>query len=671
MKKYLLLLMAISFSLAIVGCTAPDEPLDPENPNVGDVSSPTHQIRYTATEKIEPYDANAFDVNIVSNDWDSATGEGVITFDGEVTKIEEKAFYNCSSLTGVTIPNSVTCIGKQSFSQCSSLKSVTIPNSVTEIGRSAFYNCHLIKSVTIPNSVTSIGASIFGSCNNLEYYYGKFASADNRCLIVNGTINSYAAGAKLTSYTISNDVVSIGNNAFADSDNLKIIHIPENVTSISYRAFYHCSKLIEIVCKRTTPPNGGNLMFDYNASNRKIFVPRESVEAYKSAQYWSDYADNIVPYSGELGTITYTSSDGKIVKPYTTNVFGATIISNTYENDKGVIKFNGAVTQIGDDAFRNCSNLTTITIPDGVTKIGVAAFCDCSNLTSVTIGNRVTSIGEAAFCNCKSLTSVTIPDSVIEIGTKLFAYCSSLKSVVIGNSVNSIEASTFAYCTSLTSITIPDSVTSIKTIAFDSCSSLTAFYGKFASEDNRCLVVNGALNAFAPAGLTEYTIPDSVTSIGEAAFYSCESLTSITIPDSVTSIGYVAFRFCTSLTSVTIPDSVTSIGEAAFYHCESLTSVTIPDSVTSIEQHTFCYCSSLTSVTIGNGVTEIGWSAFVNCSSLIEVYCKPTAPPTVASNMLSGSSSSLKIYVPQESVEAYKSAQYWCRYSSEIVGYDF
>ena len=194
--------------------------------------------------------------------------------------------------------------------------------------------------------------------------------------------------------------------------------------------------------------------------------------------------------------------------------------------------------------------------------------------------------------------------------------------MTIPDSVTTIGYYAFTGCSSLTSVTIPDSVTTIGDSAFTGCSSLTAFYGKFASEDNRCLIVDGVLNSFAPSGLTAYNIPDSVTTIGNKAFNECRSLTSVTIPDSVTTIRYYAFRACASLTSVTIPDSVTTI-----------------------ESDAFCYCRNLTSV-----------------------YCKSTTPPTMGRGAFNGNAPDRKIYVPAESVGAYKSAAYWSDYADAIVG---
>ena len=324
--------------------------------------------------------------------------------------------------------------------------------------------------------------------------------------------------------------------------------------------------------------------------------------------------------------IWYTSSDGNIATPSKTDVFGANIVSNTYENGKGVIVFDAPVTSIGEQAFRDCSSLTSVTIPDSVTSIGEQAFYGCSSLTSVTIGNSVTSIGSAAFYECSSLTSVTIPDGVTSIRARAF-YC----------------------CSSLTSVTIPDSVTSIGNSAFYFC--------------NGELIINSKTLVEK-----DYTSSNYPTYNG---WLYCNSFTKLTIGDNITKIGDYAFRDCSSLTSVTIPDSVTSIGARAFYCCSSLTSVIIPDSVTSIEYSAFENCSSLTSATIGNSVTSIGWDAFNGCSSLTSVYCKPTTPPTGDYYMFDDNASGRKIYVPRNSVDAYKSTSYWSDYADYIVGYDF
>ena len=226
-----------------------------------------------------------------------------------------------------------------------------------------------------------------------------------------------------------------------------------------------------------------------------------------------------------------------------------------------------------------------ITIPseiDGkpVTSIGYNAFSYCTGLTSITIPNSVTSIGTYAFYGCSGLTSITIPNSVTSIGDWAFHGCSGLTSITIPNSVTSIGGLAFHNCTGLTSITIPDSVTSIGGWAFNGCTGLTSI--NVASGNNYYSSNNGVLFNKKKTALirypegksqTSYTIPNSVTSIGNYAFCGCSGLTSITIPNSVTSIGNYAFWGCSGLTSITIPDSVTSIGGVAFDGCTGLKDV--------------------------------------------------------------------------------------------------
>ena len=255
--------------------------------------------------------------------------------------------------------------------------------------------------------------------------------------------------------------------------------------------------------------------------------------------------------------------------------------------------------------------------------------CYCTVLRAIDIPDGVTTIGEYAFDNDFCLEKLGIPNSVDEIGDSAFFLCMNLKNIVIPPKVTIINSGTFCYCRSITSITIPDNVTTISTHAFESCTSLAEFRGKFASDDGRCLIVDGVLRAFAPADLTEYTIPYGVTSIGDYAFFDCSSIESVNISEGVTSIGYDAFG-CSGLVSVTIPSSVTSIGDLAF-------------------------CT---------------------CRKLVEVYCKPTTPPAAIFvrswwGAFDTTADGLEIYVPTESVGAYKVADGWSKYANRIVGYDF
>ena len=366
-----------------------------------------------------------------------------------------------------------------------------------------------------------------------------------------------------------------------------------------------------------------------------------------------------------------------------------------------------SVTSIGDYAFYDCRNLTSITLQESMMSIGYRAFAGCSGLTSVIIPNSVTSVGEGAFGYCSGLTSLTVGNSVKAIGDDAFTWCFGLTSVhisdiaawcniefgdqplyyaghlflngeevkdlVIPNGVTSIGYEAFGGLSDLTSVSIPSSLTSIGYRAFEGCSGLTSVHiSDIAAWCNiefgdqpLCYAGHLFLNG---EEVKDLVIPNSVKSIGDNAFCNCSGLTSVTIPNSVTSIGFDAFRHCSGLTSVAIPNSVTRIEHMAFQYCSGLTSVAIPNSVTYIGQEAFANSTGLTTLIIGSGVATIDYGAFADCPELLDVYCYAEQVPSFGEEAFAGSYPEYAtLHVPDGSIEDYMTTTPWSQFGN-IIG---
>ena len=689
-----------------------EEELPTEGNPLENVTCASNEILYTTKYglPIELGNTQGFGGNLVYNTYEK--GIGRLTFGNDVTAIPDNAFKGCNSMEYIKYPDGVTTIGNYAFQNCSSLSSITIPDSVILIGSSAFYGCTSLASVTIGNGVTSIGSSAFYGCTSMtsitipdsvtsigsSAFYGCTGELiiNSKLVETNYTNSNYPSnyswlkGAKFSKLTIGDSVTSIGSSTFKGCTSLTSITIPDSVTEIGAAAFSDCTGELIINSKIVgTNYTDSNIPSTYGwlkgAKFSKLTIGDSITSIGKYAFYGCTSLTSItIPDSvTEIGKQAFSGciSLHSFYGKYASNNGRCLIIDGVLNSfaPAGLTEYTipDSVTSIGSSAFYGCTSLTSITIPDSVTSIGQEAFYGCTSLTSITIPDSVVSIGYKAFYNCKSLISITIPDSVTSIGSEAFYDCSSLTSITIPDSVTSIGSEAFYGCTSLISITIPDSVTSIRDYAFDGCTSLASV-----------------------------TIGNGVTSIRDYAFDGCTSLASVTIGNGVTSIGYRAFYNCKSLTSISIPDSVTSIGSSAFGGCISLhsfygkyasndgrclivddtlnsfapaglTEYTIPDSVTSIGYYAFDGCTSLASVTIGNGVTSIGQRAFHNCTSLTSVYCEATTPPTGGGYMFSYYAYykywpiGCTIYVPTESVDAYKAASYWSDYADYIEPYEF
>ena len=377
----------------------------------------------------------------------------------------------------------------------------------------------------------------------------------------------------------------------------------------------------------------------WNSQYKTVDYSATAYRITKAALASGTCGENLTWVLEENGTLT-VSGTGAMTSP---------VWWNSYKDSIKTVVIKDGVTTIEEGAFRDCKNLTSITIPASVTKIGDYAFKNCENLANITISGSVTKIGDYAFSGCSNLIDVTILGSADIIGDYAFENCANLSRVSIKSGLTSIGKSAFVDCESLASIVLPDGVTQIGDYAFNNCKSLASitipasvtnigedvFSGcstlvriEVDSENRNYTSLDGVLFSKDltkiiryPEGRSgDYTIPSNVTSIGNFAFKGCAGLTNVIIPNGVTSIGELAFSGCKNLSVVTIPDSVNNIGFYAFSNCKALSSVTLPDGLMSIKGSTFNGCSNLISIKIPNSVTQIGWAAFSGCSNLTDVY---------------------------------------------------
>jgi hypothetical protein len=593
-----------------------------------------------------------------------AKNEATIHIPNTITAIPDNAFYG-SSIAGVVFEhgeNDALTIGDYAFYGCTKITSVVLPDSVTGVGTSAFANCTNLESVTLSKSFVTFDISTFTGCTklaeiNVAAGNANYSSVDGVLLNANGTkILYYAAAKTATEYAIPGTVTEIAESVFSGNAYLEKVTIPASVTLINDLAFYNCSKLktVEFATNRTE-----NLVIGTATSASDIYNPSSS---------YNDYGSNVFAYCTALETIVLpekTTSLGSGVFYNCTSLISASLPSTL--KTMGMDTFYGcsklatvtfadncAITSIPERTFYNCSALTTIRIPAAVEKISASSSYKrpfaYAGITSVTFeaNSKLTEIGDYAFNSLSSLLSIDIPTTVTKIGEQAFDGCSSLASITLPNSVKSAGFKAFNGCSKATSLTIGSGLTEIGSMAFYNLGGLNAITvdpaNTYFKSSGNCLISNSGELLL---GSNTSVIPQdtTVTSIADNAFYGCSELTTLLLPNSLQTIGTQVFDGCknltytesgnakylgssdnaylvlisatsTSITSCEINANTKIIYSKAFNNCSALGSIVIPANIISISDNAFYGCSNLLEVqnlsnlTINKGETANGYVAY-------------------------------------------------------------
>ncbi len=606
-----------------------------------------------------------------------------------VASIGNNAFANCIALEGITAPNSVATIGKSAFINCASLKSVVLPANIEAIENSTFLGCVALKNIEIPSKVKTIDTSAFSGCVAL-----LSITIPNSVTEIGR--NAFDGCTALESATISNKVAVIKEGTFSNCTSLKNIEVPSCVTAIQNKAFYNCTNLQSVTLKENLNKIG-EYAFEYCTSLASLTIPNSVTSIGVGALQDCTSLSTLVIGNGvkalPMGllhgcsnlkglTIPFTGASANATEASSNTTFGYIFGATSYANGVGTKQYYSTTQSItyyipstlstvvvtGGNmmygAFYNCSNIISITIPNGMRAIGEKAFANCYKLVEVYnlstlnvsshfdyekvvhtslseksiietdnnylfmtwsgksylmgyIGEQkklelpekykgsVYSIYEYAFYNRYDITSIKIKDgSVNTIGENAFNNCSALKTLEIGTGVASLPASVLRGCSAIDTLVLPF-VGGSKSASSASAQTLLGYiFGKDAFDNavakDQYYKENEYVTYYIPSSLRTLTITGG--SILYGALYNCSSISSVTIGDSVGIIGYGAFYNCSSIGSIKIGAGVASIGDYAFYNCKSIKAITIP-----------------------NSVKEIGWGAFQGCNSLGRVAFKNSA----------------------------------------------
>ncbi|MBQ9801741.1 MAG: leucine-rich repeat domain-containing protein [Clostridia bacterium] len=600
-----------------------------------------------------------------------------ITLPSSITAIPDNAFNSCIYLEEITIPAKVTSIGVDAFRGCTTLTSVTVPEGVTSIGADAFYGCHNLKSITLPSTLEMVGARAFTVVREedtfTEFDPLTYYKLDNNLYLGNDqnprlvlillgdksqtsytvhadtrVIYSYAlAYTALESVTLHDNVTHISDYAFYSSSALTAIHVPDKVTHIGASAFAYCSKLKVVT--------GMNNIVTIGAEAFRGCASGLSVNIGSTLQKlgYNIFGGRTNMAGITEGNISYI---GNSENPHL-------ILIRAINRDKqSDYTIHPDTKFIYEYAFYNCDLTTEITVPTGVVHIARCVFLDCNKLNYVQLPNTLTVIEPYAFENCKKITSIVVPDSVTYIGDGAFYNCtgiakitlpfvgrtptggnvlfgsvfgasaigqhvrrvpSALRNVIITGGTT-IGAGAFSDCENIESITLPASLKTIGEGAFFFTKSLKRIYisdlgawcGVTVTNSSSSPFTTGASLYIGNKKAEDLVIPDTVTAIQPFTFIGCPGIKSLTVSDSVLTIGDDSFKDCVNLETVNLGSGVKEVRSSAFENCAKLTSITLSPVLEILDSSSLRGCVLLEEITLPKSLRFIGDHAFKNCDAL-------------------------------------------------------
>ena len=539
-----------------------------------------------------------------------------------VTGIESNAFANCTTIKNITIPENVTTIGYDAFYGCERLNELTVNGDITDLGDSFWSISSNIKILNVGSAVTTLD-SILYSFDGLAQIN---VDQDNQTYSsVSGVLYNkaqtelirYPHKKRGDSYTILASTEKIGENAFSDCDELSNVELSDSLTTINSYAFWNCDELESIVL----PENLTELEYGAFASCYKLekLTVNGDIENADSAFY--DLGSNIKTLN--VGSAV-TTLDGALCSFEGLTQINVDQDNQTYSSVSGVL-YNKAQTELIRYPHKKRGN--NYTVLASTEKIGENAFSDCDELTSITIPDTVKTLGENSFYDCDKLSSVSLGSSLKKIGRYAFGYCDELESIVFPEKLTTVEEDAFAYCNKLEELTVNGDITSLDS---------WAFYGsdptiKTLNVGSAVTTLDSILYSFE--GLTQINVDkDNQTySSDNGVLYNKAQTKLIRYPhekdsdtysviDGTERISENAFYDNDYITSVSLPDSLKKIESDAFYDCDALVAVDIPFGATTIRSCAFAYCDKLERAQIPESVEIIGYDAFSGCENLV-IFC--------------------------------------------------